>query len=156
MIEDVVQKRDFLGRGWTFPFQFTRRTGGVFKGTTVAKSGDVPHITQSILQILQTAIGSRVIRRDFGSEIYGVVFEPNDPSLDAQFDFMIRKAIETWEPRVIVGSIILNRSEYKDGRLYIEINIRIIKTNTATNIVFDYFLTEEERKTWANYGGGNK
>lgn len=147
----ALERKSFLGVGWYYPFQFTRRTGGVFKGTTVAKSGDVVHIEQSIIQILHTAITSRVIRRDFGSGLRGIVFDPNDPSIDPQVDYMIRTAIETWEPRVIVGPVTLDRTEWQDGRLEISVTFRIIKTNVERNLVFDFFLTEEERKTWTSY-----
>lgn len=142
----------FLGKGWQFPFQFTQRTGGVFQGTTVSSAEQIEQVNGSILQILGTVQGSRVIRRDFGSLIKGLVFEPNDPSLDTAFDFMIRKAINDWEPRVIVGPITVSRQFWKDGRLDIKVEFRIIQTNTIGNIVYPYFLSEEERKTFVTPG----
>ena len=144
----MPDRKDFLGVGWRYPFHFTRRTGGVFRGNNVDFGGSIPHIEQSLRQILGTTIGSRVIRRDFGSEIRGIVFEPNDPLLDTEFDFMIRKAIETWEPRVIVGPISIDRTDWQRGRLEIEVTFRIIKTNREHNLVFPFFLSEGQRKTF--------
>lgn len=149
---EYQKKRNFLGKGVRFPFQFTQRTGGVFKGTSVSASEEVQHITESILQILGTAIQSRVIRRDFGSELRGIVFEPNDPALDTLLDYMIRTAIEKWEPRVIIGPILIDQAEWKIGRLEINVNFHIIKTNTDANLVFPYFLSEEQRATWTTPG----
>lgn len=153
--DDIPQTtKDFLGRGVHFPFAFTRRTGGVYKGTTVSKSGDLQHITESVMQILYTVIGSRVIRRDFGSLLQSVVFDPNDVTLDVQFDYMIRKALETWEPRIIVGPIGIDRTEWQDGRIEISLEITIIKTNRTTNMVFPYFLSPDQRKTWVTPAAG--
>lgn len=145
--------KDFLGKGMRFPFQFTRRTGGVFKGTSVSETEAERHIEESIIQILGTKIGSRVIRRDFGSMLRGIVFDPNDPQLDVQIDYIIRSAIEKWEPRVIVGPITIDRSEWKDGRIEIDITFTIIKTNVTRNMVFPFFLSEEQRKTFVTPAG---
>ena len=147
-----VLKKSFLGKGMKFPFGFTQRTGGVYKGTSVEESEDVQHIQQSIRQILDTVVTSRVIRRDFGSLLASIIFDPNDVTLDVRLDYIIRRAIETWEPRVIIGPITTDRTEWQDGRLEISIDFTIIKTNVASNVVFSWFLSEEERKTWVTPG----
>ena len=145
---DIVRRMDFLGKGVAFPFRFTQRTGGVYQGSSVTPSEQIQHVTESIIQILNTQITSRVIRRDFGSRMRGIVFDPNDPTLDTHLDYIIRTALETWEPRVIVGPIYVDRTEWQEGRVEITIRVRIIKTNVETNIVFPYFLTEAQRKTF--------
>ena len=144
----MATQSDFLGTGWRFPFAFTRRKGGVYRGETVSESSGVEHITQSIAQILDTRIESRVMRRDFGSGMRGIVFEPNDPQLDIQLDYLIRSAIARWEPRVFVGPIRIDRSQWKDGRIDITLQFTIIKTNVTANMVFPYFLGEEQRKNF--------
>jgi len=148
----MADRTDFLGRGLKFPFQFTQRTGGVFVGTSASASEQISHINESLYQILGTLIGSRVIRRDFGSQIKGIVFEPNDPILDTMFDYMIRHAINDWEPRVIVGPINIDRSFWKEGRIEIDIFFTIIKTNVSGNYVYPHFLSAEDRKTYINTG----
>lgn len=147
-----VNRKNFLGKGMKFPFGFTQRTGGVYKGTSTEESEDIQHIEQSLRQILGTVVGSRVIRRDFGSLMASIVFDPNDVTLDVRLDYIIRRAIETWEPRVIIGPITTDRTEWQDGRLYINVEFTIIKTNVASNMVFSWFLSPEERKTWVTPG----
>ena len=147
-----VNRKNFLGKGMKFPFGFTQRTGGVYKGTSTEESEDIQHIEQSLRQILGTVVGSRVIRRDFGSLLASIVFDPNDVTLDVRLDYIIRRAIETWEPRVIIGPITTDRTEWQDGRIYIDIAFTIIKTNVASNMVFSWFLSPEERKTWVTPG----
>ena len=145
---DTVRRLDFLGKGVSFPFHFTRRTGGVYQGSSVTPSEQIQHVTESIIQILNTQLLSRVIRRDFGSRMRSIIFDPNDPFLDTQVEYIVRTAIETWEPRVIVGPVYVDHTEFKRGRVEITINIRIRRTNVSKNIVFPYFLTEEQRKTF--------
>lgn len=149
---DNLRRLDFLGKGVAFPFRFTQRTGGVYQGSSVSPSEQIQHVTESIIQILSTAITSRVIRRDFGSRMRGLVFDPNDLTMDTQLDYILRTALEKWEPRVIVGPIYVDRTEWKSGRVEITINVRIIKTNVEANIVFPYFLSEEQRKTFVTPG----
>jgi hypothetical protein len=149
---EKLRRFDFLGRGISYPFRFTQRTGGLYQGSSVSPSEQIQHVTESIYQILGTVIGSRVIRRDFGSRLRGIVFDPNDVSLDIEIDYIVRTALNTWEPRVVVGPIYTDRTEWKLGRLEINISITIIKTNVSTNVVFPYFLSEEQRKTFVTPG----
>ena len=142
----------FLGKGFKYPFMFTQRTGGVFKGTSVSASDEIRHIEESINQILHTPVTSRVIRRDFGSLLHSIVFDPNDVTLDVQFEYMVRKALETWEPRVIVGPVSVDRTFWQEGQVELTISIRVIRTNVVRNVVFPYFLSEDQRKTWVNPG----
>jgi phage baseplate assembly protein W len=144
----------FLGKGWKYPFMFTQRTGGVYKGTSVSATDEVRHIEESINQILHTPIGSRVIRRDFGSLLHSIVFDPNDVTLDVQFEYMVRKALETWEPRVIVGPVSVDRTFWKEGQVELGITFRIIRTNVVRNMVFPYFLSVSQRKTWVTPASG--
>ena len=145
-------RRDFLGKGFKFPFNFSGRTGGITKNLGVGSSDQERHIEESIYQILQTLMGSRVIRRDFGSTLRGIVFDPNDAQLDVLIDYIIRSGIETWEPRVEVGTVAVDRTFWQEGRLELGIDIRIIKTNSIRNMVFLYFLTEGQRKSFETPG----
>lgn len=150
-----MSPRKFLGRGFRYPFGFSGRTGGVYQGNVVSQSEAEQHIAEAILQILGTRIGSRVMRRDWGSQIRSIVFDPNDPSFDPEIDFIIRNAIETWEPRVIVGPIRIDRTYWKDGYLQVKVTFTIIKTNVTGNLVFPYYLSPEERQAYADQTNAN-
>ena len=62
------ERKDFLGRGWAMPVELDPRTGLV---ASVAYEED---IRQSILIILETAPGERVMRPNFGCGIHDLVF----------------------------------------------------------------------------------
>ena len=56
------------------------------------------HTSQSILDILSTAIGSRVLMRDYGSDGPGLLDAPSTPpSIVAHFS-AIAEALRQWEP----------------------------------------------------------
>src|SRR2546423_4509743 len=74
----------FLGRGWSAPIALDPRTGLV---QSVAYEED---IRQSILIILETAPGERVMRPNFGCGIHDLVFT----SLDSTTLQLIRSSVE--------------------------------------------------------------
>ena len=50
-------------------------------GTTGAKLAGIDHLRQSIRDILTTRIGTRVMRRDYGSDLPGLIDRPMSPGL---------------------------------------------------------------------------
>jgi len=60
---------------------------------------DWPHVVQSILVILSTRIGDRVMRRSFGAAVPGLLGQNLTPSTLLRFYTAIAIAIEIWEPR---------------------------------------------------------
>lgn len=143
--------RNFLGAGVAFPFSFSSSTGGVFVGRSITESEGIAHVTQSIIQILGTALGARIMRRDFGSMFRSLIMQPNDPQMDLMLDYAVRTAITKWEPRVTVGPITVDRSEKELGRLDITVSFTILKTNTPSNLVFPFYLSTADRQTYASY-----
>lgn len=61
---------------------------------------DMADIHQSIATILTTPIGTRVMRRDFGSLIFDLVDSPATPRGALRLIAATADAIERWEPRV--------------------------------------------------------
>jgi phage baseplate assembly protein W len=61
--------------------------------------GDWDHVRQSIEVILSTPIGSRVMRREFGSRIPDLIDAKLTRSTVLAIYSAAAEAIETWEPR---------------------------------------------------------
>lgn len=144
----MADPRSFLGRGIAYPFRFTSSTGGVSSNGVVSQSQDEQHITESILQILGIRVGTRVMRRSFGSYLRDIIFRPNDPALDPKIEYTVKGAIERWEPRVIVEYLTIDRTNRQQGRLDVSVTYTIIKTNVKRNLVFPFFLNPDEQKEW--------
>ena len=63
------------------------------------------HIAQSMRDILPTPIGSRVMRRDYGSQVPDLIDQPLNPATRLRTMSAAVTAIVRWEPRVRVSSV---------------------------------------------------
>jgi hypothetical protein len=66
---------------------------------------DKEHLRQSITDILTTPLGSRVMRRDYGSRLFELVDHPTSPALLVDIYAATAEAIKKWEPRLLVESV---------------------------------------------------
>lgn len=69
---------------------------------------DLEHLKQSIVDILTTPIGSRVICRDYGSNLFQLTDQPINRDLFPKIYAAVAEAIEKWEPRFKVEKITIN------------------------------------------------
>ncbi len=70
------------------------------------------HLRQSIRDILTTRVGTRVMRRDYGSDVPNLVDRPIDDSLRVDIYAAVAQALATWEPRLDVLTMdVLSRGE---------------------------------------------
>ena len=81
---------------------------------------EAEHIRQSVRDILVTPVGSRVMRREYGSLLSALIDQPQTPALRLQIMAACYSAILKWEPRVRLATITFERSE-TDGGLYVDI-----------------------------------
>ncbi len=66
----------------------------------------VEHLRQSISDILTTPIGSRVMRRDYGSRIFSLIDAPMNRSTLLAIYAATADAIEQWEPRFQLSQVV--------------------------------------------------
>ena len=97
----------------------TVRYRGMNRQTGLSLS-EAEHIRQSVRDILVTPIGSRVMRRDYGSLLAAMIDRPQSPALRLQIMAACYSAIQKWEPRISLTAITFERSE-NDGTLYVDI-----------------------------------
>ena len=69
------------------------------------------HLRQSIAEILSTPIGSRVMRRDFGSLLPALIDQPGNASTVARVAAAAAAALMRWEPRLGLVRITLAASD---------------------------------------------
>ena len=67
--------------------------------------GGWEHTWQSILDILTTPIGSRVMRRDYGSLVPELIDRPGTQERIADVTIAVAEALDLWEPRFAVYRI---------------------------------------------------
>lgn len=73
--------------------------------TTGRKLEGIEHIRQSIADILTTPIGSRVMRREYGSILPELIDQPLNGATLLQAYSATALAVARWEPRVRVQRI---------------------------------------------------
>lgn len=81
---------------------------------------EAEHIRQSVRDILVTPIGSRVMRREYGSLLAAMIDRPQSPALRLQIMAACYSAIQKWEPRISLTAITFERPE-NDGTLYVDL-----------------------------------
>jgi uncharacterized protein len=128
--------KEFLGRGWAFPFTITPDTGRV---ASVAYEKD---IKQSIYIILSTSKGERVMRPDFGCGIHDLVFAAVDTALIAQIKRDVTDALRLHEARIDVLDVSVDQARIMDGRLDVAIDYRVRTTNQPDNYVYPFYFKE--------------
>lgn len=100
---------------------------------------EVETINQSILMIIGTEPGERVMNPDFGCEINKILFSPNDDTTAGLAKYYIEKALRKWEKRIEIINI--NLDNCKENILDIEIKYKILKSNIYNSTFYTYSLT---------------
>jgi phage baseplate assembly protein W len=134
-----VERKDFLGRGWAMPVELDPRTGLV---ASVAHEED---IRQSILIILETAPGERVMRPNFGCGIHELVFTAVDSTAIQRIRSEVEEALRRCEARIEVLAVNVDEEATIEGKLLIELEYRVRKTNQVGNLVFPFYFREGGR-----------
>jgi phage baseplate assembly protein W len=83
------------------------------------------HLKQSIRDILTTRIGTRVMRRQYGSRLPELVDNPMSEALKADLFAESAQALARWEPRFRLDRVYLE-SASPEGRIVIGIEGRIL------------------------------
>jgi phage baseplate assembly protein W len=69
-------------------------------------------VRDSVITILLTKKGQRLFVPDFGSDLWKLVFEPNDIVSRALAEQYVKEALGRWEPRVRVTRVSVNSEEH--------------------------------------------
>ena len=77
---------------------------------TGTQMGGVDHVAQSISDILSTPIGSRLMRRDYGSLLPELVDQPQNAATLVRVYAAIASALMRWEPRVRISNLAMHNT----------------------------------------------
>jgi phage baseplate assembly protein W len=102
------------------------------------------NIEQSILLILGTAPGERVMRPTFGCRIHEYVFYPNNASTASLVAYHAREALVKWEPRIDDITVSSYPDSAAENVLLVDITYRVIRTNDLRNMVYPFYLRREQ------------
>lgn len=130
------EQKAWLGRGWASPVRIDPLSGGI------AYAEYEEDIRQSIIIILGTGRGERVMRPDFGCGIHDLVFEVVDVSTLTRIETAVRDAMMRYEARIEVLSVRVDPLQAADGLLLIELEYRVRRTNQVGNLVYPFYFRE--------------
>jgi phage baseplate assembly protein W len=131
------QEKAFLGTGWAFP-------PGLDPAGKIRLVSLEEDVRQAILIIIQTVLGERVMRPDFGAGLHNLVFEPVNRTTMALVQNTVERALIDWEPRIEINNLSVTTDTNERNTLLIELLYTVRATNTQFNLVFPFFLLEGE------------
>lgn len=93
---------------------------------------DAEHISQSLADILRTPVGSRVMRREYGSLLSSMIDQPQTPALELQIKVACYFAVLKWEPRITLSTVTTERQF--DGRMMVSLTGEIASTGETLSL----------------------
>src|SRR5262245_16124853 len=130
---------DFIGRGWAFPL-------GVRDNGAIATVGGIANLEKAMRIVLQTYLGERPMRPQFGSRLRDYLFEGITPESRTAVDREVRRALDSCEPRVRVEDVIVTAVAARRGRLDIDIRYTVLSTNDQHNLVVPFYTIPGEEE----------
>jgi phage baseplate assembly protein W len=132
----MADDKSFLGVGWSFPPRFNGETRAL---AMVAAERD---IAESLQILLGTVPGERVMQPTYGCDLRRLVFEIINESTVTDLKDIVTRAIQYFEPRIILEDVTVDDTYFVEGRLLLNISYLIITTNTRANLVYPLYLNE--------------
>ncbi|TDT41754.1 hypothetical protein DES49_1856 [Halospina denitrificans] len=114
-------------------------TGGI------AMAEDGQAVRQSILLLLATRPGERLMRPDYGCNLHRLVFAPNDASTAGLAIHYVGEALRRWEPRVAIRHLDAGADLFNTGDgtvLDIVLDYRIRRTGREERLALAYGLND--------------
>lgn len=126
----------FLGRGFGFPVTAQAATG------QFRESAGEEDIRQAVILILSTRKGERVMRPEFGCDIYNFMFGTMDTASIHLMEEAVLEALIRWEPRIRDIKVQGMLSGAGEGLMEFHIGYRVRSTNNIYNMVYPFFISE--------------
>lgn len=105
---------------------------GTNRNTGKPLSG-LEHLRQSVIDILTTPLGSRVMRPTYGSRLFELIDSPISPARQLEFFAATAEALRKWEPRLKVQRVSANATT--EGRISITVESKYLPT--GEDVYFD-------------------
>jgi len=95
---------------------------------TTGKTIDgLAHLRQSITDILTTPVGSRVMRRDYGSDLFKLIDQPIHETTLLKLYAATVDALARWEPRIKITRVQPGNTALERGSLTLNIEAALQK-----------------------------
>ena len=102
---------------------------------------DLASVRQAVFLLLSTRPGERVMRPDYGCELYRVVFSPNDDTTAGLAIHYVQQALERWEPRIQIRRLDARRNEDVPTQLDVVLEYSLRATQRDDQVLFPLSLS---------------
>jgi hypothetical protein len=123
----------FLGRGWNFPVVPDARGGQL----TYVSGPD--KVRQSILLILETEPGERIMRPSFGCGLRRYLMKPNTPATRSLIANDVELALAAFEPRIRLQPVTVDPGD-DPSLVLIQIAYVHLRDGRRDNLVYPFYL----------------
>lgn len=127
--------QDCIGSGLSFPLQPNLQGG-------LKLSSQAQKVKESIWLILQTDLGERVYRPDFGCRLSELAFAPLNHDTLLKIRLYVIEALQKWEPRIDIDEVRAEAAE--TGRVNITIDYHLKSHPDPYCFVYPFYLISEE------------
>ncbi len=124
---------DLIGRGWSFPVQPN-------PARDITYTGGAEKVVQSLLIILDTEPGERVMRPGFGCGLRRFLMRPNTAATRALIEREVRAALALWEQRIEVDSVEVLPHDREPARVDIHIRYLHAPDRRPGSLVYPFYL----------------
>ncbi len=100
----------------------------------IAWSEGVDNVREAIRIILLTDLGERLMLPDFGGNLGRFLFEPNTVTTRHLIADRITKALEQWEPRILVDSVTVELDPNDPQAAIATINYKLVATQVLERV----------------------
>ena len=132
----MEERKSFLGKGWSFPPEFSRQSKGI------KMLADEADIESSLHILLTTQLGERIMQPNYGCDLDSMQFETLSLTQKTYISDLIRTAILYHEPRIDVVQVYIDTTDELNGVLLINIEYTVRSTNTRRNMVYPFYKIE--------------
>lgn len=91
------------------------------------------HLAQSINDILSTPLGTRIMRRDYGSQLADLIDWPLNSATRLQAYAAVAIALMRWEPRIRLSRVQLSLGD-QPGQAILDIEGSVVDTNEPLSL----------------------
>jgi phage baseplate assembly protein W len=102
-------------------------------------------IRQALMLLISTQPGERVMRPTYGCSLQHLIFGPNDETTAGLVIHYIRRAVETWEPRVELVKLDAAADPEAPEVMLIVLDYRVRATRALDRITYPLSLTGGRR-----------
>ena len=123
----AIDPAQIFGQGVSFPPRLDA-TG------QWAMSVGAQNVRESIQILLLTRLGERLMYPEYGSSLRTFLFAPNNPATRKSIEEEITRALQLWEPRVTIDSVLVDADPTEGQAAIATIQYRLVANQLPSQV----------------------